>query len=825
MIPLLAESMRSDLRWHLLPPAWVVVLLLVPAVAAASWWAYRRESDVPRGARLVLATLRGIALALFLLVLFGPYSELYETRTVRSHLVVLLDQSQSMGTVDAYEPEDARRLGKAAGLPEGQVSSLSRFELAKRVLANPESRLLQDWTRDFRLHVFGFGTQATPVVSTGETDAETPDPEDPAALVARRLGELQATDPATRLGHAVATVLDTFRLRDEKVAGIVVVSDGQENGTTVLPAQAGRKAAALHVPVFTVGVGDPRSPRNIHVGNLRAKEVVLAKDDTVFEFTVHAKGFEGRRARIEVLAKEPGSNRTRPLPASPSEVVLEGGEKEQNVKVVHRFVEPGLVTVRVGIPVQPEEKIQSDNYAEHTLRVIDRKIKVLYVEDAPRYEFLYLAHALIRDRETILAHTLLLDADAETPQKKTSSPGWPPLDATLGLPSREALFEYDVVLLGDVHWKRLGPDDEKQQQALVNLRDFVDKGGGLILVSGTRNNPWQYQNTDLYGVLPIVMERSAERADPAIDTTQGFNLQLTPAGAESPLMNIAGDMQLSKDLWERDRYFRQYWSYPALRAKTIAQVLAVSGHAAHEDPRYGRRPIVATMHYGRGRVLWLGVDDLWRMRKETADRYFYTFYSGAIRHLATYRLLSGNKRFKILTDRDQYGVDDPVRVTLDVLDRDYEPSKLKAQTVTVQIPPGEGGKAETVELQVPADPTEAGTYRQTILPTRAGEYRIRGVTDDPQDEVPEKIFRVVESTVEGRNLLLDVDRLREMADLSSGGHYRHLSELDQLRPAAANTIVRTGERDDEVWDEWWTLALATAVLAAEWLLRKRWHLV
>ena len=92
-------------------------------------------------------------------------------------------------------------------------------------------------------------------------------------------------------------------------------------------------------------------------------------------------------------------------------------------------------------------------------------------------------------------------------------------------------------------------------------------------------------------------------------------------------------------------------------------------------------------------------------------------------------------------------------------------------------------------------------------------------------EAPEKIFRVVESTVEGRDLLLDEARLTEMAALSEGGRYLHLADLPSLRPASREKQIPTATRDDEIWDGWWTIAVGTALLAAEWLLRKRWHLV
>ncbi|MCG3133991.1 MAG: hypothetical protein HMLKMBBP_01260 [Planctomycetes bacterium] len=825
VMTLLAEELRSGVRWRHLPPAWVLALVLLPVVVFLAWWAYRKESELSPARKGVLGTLRAAAFALFLLVLFGPYAELYDTREVRSHLVVLVDQSQSMATVDSYEPEDARKLAEVTGVPAEQTSQLQRVDLVKRALSAPAGPLGR-WTKDFRLHVFAFGAQATPVVSVGDSEGDGNAANEPLDdLVRKRLAEIQATEPATRIGQAVAAVCDTFRLRDEPVAGIVVVSDGQENGTVVTPAAAGRRAASMHVPVFAVGVGDPRSPRNVHVGNLRAKEVVLARDDAVFEFTAHAKGFEGRRAKVE-LSIQDERGRLRPMPITPAEIVLEGKDADQQVRFKCKFTEAGEFTLRIGIPVQPEEKIKSDNFVLHTIRVIDRKIKVLLVDTTPRNEFLFLARALTRDVETILAHTLLLDADPDAPQSRTMAPGWDPIDAAAGLPRREKLFEYDVVLLGDVDWRDLHPSEDKAREALQNLRDFVDKGGGLGLIAGPRNMPTRYKDTDLQGLVPIVIDRNAERSDPHVDPARGFGVKLTPDGRESPVMNIESEAEASVARWEKDsERFTLYWSYPALRAKTMARVLAVSTHPAHTDPRHGARPLLATMLYGRGRVLYVGTDDLWRSRLLVADRFFYRFYGEAVRFLATHKLLGGNARFKILTDRDQYGQDEPVRITLDVLDRDYEPSKAPSHTVTIDMPGAQPGARESVDLEVKADRNEAGAFRATILPTRAGEYRIRGKVDDPQQEQPTKVFRVIESTVEGRNLLLDEATLTRLSEASEGGRYVHLTGLGTLDIATRTQVVPTDRREDDLWDGWWTIAVATGLLAAEWLLRKRWNLV
>jgi len=833
----LAETSRSGgVRWHAMPAAWIFWMIVLPLAAFVGWWAYQREREVPQRWRVALAALRTSAIVLILLILFGPFREMKEERDIRAHLLVLLDVSSSMATVDGYEPDDARALAAASGKSVDEVGRMSRLDLAKAVLANPENHLLEKLAKDFRLHVYAFGSRLVPLVSTGDSVDEEAngDKTPPDQKIRARIADVKAVDPSTRMGQAVGFALDTFRSRDEPVAGVVVISDGQQNGGSLTPLAAGRKAAAQSPPadVYAVGVGDPRSPKNIQVSNLRAKEVVLARDTCVFEFDVHAKGFEGRTVPIEMEAlDETGAPRGGPLAVSPGEIVLKGGDEPQQVRVTYRFDRADTYALRIGVPVQDEEKIKSDNYVLHTVRVIDRKIKVLYVEDYPRSEFNFLSNALCRDQETMLAHSLLLDADPEAPQRKTNVADWPPLDSTRALPSRDKLFEYDVIVLGDVDPKNLGPDSDSVRRALENLRDFVDKGGGLVTISGPSNNPAKYRDTPLQQALPIVVDRDAEAADErrGHDSNRAFQIAVTEDGMKSPLMNVAGDPAESKRLWETNPDWAQYWSYPTLRAKTLAKVLAESDDPAAEN-KFGRRPVIATMLFGRGHVLYIGVDELWRMRRPVADKYFYRFYGEAVRFLATYRLLGGNKRFKILTDLETYSLDDPVRVTLDVLDHDYEPSRAETQTVKLDMPGAEPGKRETVDLVVPKDPTEPGTFRKSIVPTRPGDYRLSATTDDPKDEAPEKLFHVVQSSLEGRDLKINEQSLRDMAGATpaaatEGAGFRYLAQLPTLSPRLATKKVTVSVHEDEMWDNAWTLALAVTLLGAEWLLRKRLRLV
>lgn len=828
-LSVLATSLQSEVRWSNLPPAWVLVMVVVPAALLLGWWAYRAERDLAPHRRLLLGALRSSSILVFLVLLFGPFAEVREQQSVRAHLLILLDVSDSMSTIDGYEPEDASALARSTGLSVAEVTRQSRLDLAKLVFLKDDRALLKRLSEQFRVHVLTFGSRLTPVVSARDTSAEpTPEEEADDQKIASRIAALRPVAPATRLGQAVGTALDMFHYRDEPVAGVVVISDGQQNGGTLTPLQAGQKADVQHVPVFAVGVGDPRSPKNLHVSNLRAKEVVLARDTTVFEFTVRGKGFENRNVPVEIqqLGGE-GEAVGSPLLVTPSEIVLQGGDEEQTVKVAHRFVRAGTFTLRIGIPVQDEEKIKSDNYVLHTIRVIDRKIKVLYVDGRARREYEFLSNALVRDTETVLAHILLRDADPGMVQRATIAPDWRPLVNADGIPEREKLFDYDVIILGDVDPRKLGATSAAADEALENLREFVDKGGGLLVIAGPQDTPTKYLSTPVEDLLPIVIDRNAERADPRLDPGYFFPLKLTPDGRDMPLMDIARDPEESFRIWEHDPKIAQHWAYPALRAKTVARVLLVSGDVQHEN-RYGPRPLIATLPFGRGRTLYVGFEDFWSVRYDSGVGLFYSFYGEAVRFLATYKLLGGNRRFKILTDRDQYTLDDQVRITLDVLDREYQPSREPSQKVLLDMPGEDGGTRETVEIDAKlTDDKGFGTYTATIVPTRPGDYRLYTKPDDPEEDAPEKLFHVVRSSLEGRNLLLDETSLRDLAESSAkGGKYLHLKDIaTDLDPAPKTQLIDTDRRTTELWDNAWSLMVALLLLATEWLLRKRWHLV
>ncbi len=809
---------ETALRFRALPPLWLLFMVLLPAAAVFVWWIYRREAEsAPPGAKRLLSALRFAALAFVLLLLFQPYAETSVRRLVKSHLVVLLDTSASMEFRDAYGDRAREAEMREAALLAGESpSALSRLALVKRVLGNEEARILDRLAEQFHLHLYTFAERPELLAAAAEGFDS---PETRRALAAR-IAELRGEGPVTFLGTAVSEVLDEFRLRDEPLAGVVVFTDGRQTGGTVGALEAARKAGGMQprVPLYLVAAGDPDRPRNVHVANLRAKEVVLRGDDVTFEFTVSHRGYAGEMvsARISVLPPDGGAPED--LPARGGDVLLGEEDTEQVVRLTHKFERPGSYTLSIGIPVRPGEKIEADNALTHRLRVVDKKIKVLFADGYPRWEYRYLKNSLVRDTETVLAHCLNLDADPEG-AVQPMSPGLAPRQR---FPTaKEEIFDYDVIVFGDVDWTRLGKDEVESKRILEHIREFVEEGGGFIMIAGPYDSPRSYQNTPLAAVLPVTLSVDEERRSPA-DGTRSFNMVLTEEGRRHPVMMLEDDPDLSRQIWEKDRFSGQFWYYPVERAKPTATVLARHpGEYSDNRNKYGPHVLVATMNYGAGRSLFVGVDELWRLRFCFGDRYHYRFYGEALRTLATYRLLGGNKRFKIFTDRNTYFVGDTVTVSAEVFDQEFNPSREESQTVVVRAP--DGSEQPLALRAVAGDP---GNYAQRMTVHKEGTWLVTATPPSGDEERPERLFKVEFSTEEMKNPLVDLPALAEMAR-ECGGEAIPLSRAASLPGAipARSVFVSSEVRSEDLWDEPWVPIVFTLLLAAEWLVRKRYRLL
>ena len=793
-----------------------IVLTLTAAAVLLTLFIYRLERRAGSGVKrlIVPGALRTLTflLALFLLL---PQLRIAFDREGWPEVVILLDTSASMGTVDDFKDpavrEKAEQLRRAAGLSEAH-----RLKLAQLLLTRKDADWLDILLREkqVKLYVFAVDTQARQVI----------DIDDPVDLDKAReaLNGLKPDGPASHLGDGVEAVLKSFR--GSSLAALVMFTDGVTTNGDDLP-KAAREASRAGVPLFLVGVGDTREVPDLGLTALQVEDVVTRGDKLMFAARLTARGQMPNTPVPVILYERQGEKliergRTSVLP-NPAAGFTE-------FKITHTPMEAGEKQFVIEVAPVPGEVETANNKIERTVVVTDTKrVRVLYVEGETRYDFRYVKVLLERESDrmagnkTIELKTVLLKA----------AKGWSEIDrsALPEFPTREQLFEYDVVILGDFDPR----EQPKATRMLLDLADFVRvKGGGLMVLAGETAVPAAFAETPLADVMPIVPTEGAQqvRTRDTQPVTEGYRPKLTPAGQLHPLFRFSSDEGESMRIWNRLQPL--FWYARGYRRKLTAEVLAVHPDRGAEGGAPGENhPLVLQQFSGSGRVMFMGFDETWRWRWRNDEEQFNRFWVQAVRLLARSRL--GRVELK-LDKQTSYRRDERISITIRFPDDAPAPPPEAAVRVMVQrSPPAKpdgtpgAGDSEAYSIGMKKVEGSRGTYTGDIPRAVEGEYRFLMSEPDSPGTRPRAEARVLPPPTERDRLEMNRADLMAAAALSNGGFYT-LDDAENVFKDMKN-LQRVPLNQPcpplPLWNQPAVYLLVFLLLVGEWLLRKRERLL
>jgi hypothetical protein len=771
------------------------------AVIALAVWIYRRELARPPRGPVVLLPLVGLRAALVLLTLtvLLPQVRLLFEREGWPDLVLLIDDSQSMGQADDYQDPKvkakAEELARAAGLTTAQ-----RLQLAQALVTHADAAWLDALlAHQAKLHVFHCSTRTAKLTEVNDPAGR--------AAGAEAVRGLKATGPTSALGTAVRTVLQEFR--GSALAGIVMLTDGiTTEGDNLV--QAAQQAAKMGVPLYFVGLGDANEPRDLILSDLQVEDAVHVHDRLVFEARLTAHGGLQARSATVTLSEKQG-DQFKPL--AREVVPLDPTGKPVKVRLTHTPTSPGEREYVLEVPAQPDENDPANNRLVRRVYVAEfQKTRVLYVEGYPRYEYRFLKALLEREsaaaraNKTVDLKVLLLDADPDFAKQDRSA-----LEAFPA--TRDELFkQYDLVILGDAD-----PRDPKLgEKHLQWLADFVrEKGGGLLLIAGGQFQPYAYRDTPLADVLPVEVPSGA--AGDERDRTEGFRLQLSPLGRMHPLFRFVPDEADNQAVWER--LAPLYWSAGPLKPKPAAEVLAVRPAAGAARPE----PLAVQQFAGAGRALYFGFDESWRWRYREDEGKYNQFWIQAVRYLARARL----GRIDLRLDKQvPYRVGEPIRVSVRFPD-DVPPPAADVPVQVTAESTAPNGEVEAQALQLAKAEGTRATYEGVLTRTAQGAYKFRLASPAPLGPRPGATAKVLPPPGELDRLRMNQPDL-ERAALVTRGKFYTLADAERLPeelPPLPRVTLNQPRPPWPLWNHPAVFALALALLAGEWLLRKRQQLL
>jgi hypothetical protein len=789
---------QARLEFAALPRGATGAALVVLAISlvALFWWLYKREGrglSVPK--RVGMVSLRTLTILALGVMLLEPVLIFSRRETLRSHLLIVVDDSESMKFSDPYT-DNSRAAELAARLkvrsqggrsPIDQLRETPRLDLVKSVL-QPS---LEALARGREVYIYDLG-------SASRLSAE-------GTARARKLDNIRPTRPMSPLGDALQGVLAAHRGRP--VAGVILATDGRSN-TGEDPLRAAEGAIRQSVPVFPIAAGADERPRNVRLAEVEASPVVFASDPMTIAVVVESRGLRDAEATIvlEQRINEGGWESV-----ANQRVVLgeDGILKRTPFRITPKVV--GQYEYRARVEDAGPELTLEDNTATAVVRVVRQQIRLLVIAGEPSPEFQFLRNALLRDQHVEFAAWL-----------QHSDPGYRQAgDRPIArLPKdQDELSHYDALLLIDPDMRALAPQWPEMITTFVS-----QQAGGLIFVAGELHSQQLFENAggasaggDWTRLLPVVREPGLFRteAEVRLSTQTTYSLDLTPEGRADPIFEFHPDPVRNRTIL--NSLPGMYWNFPVTRARPGATVLA-----RHGDPRmqnqYGRQVLLASQLYGPGRTVFLGFDSTYRWRYQSED-YFDGFWARLVDRVGRNKALGGRFPFQVHLGKSVYRVGETISIGVRYTDSAavLEAAELAAELEIAGQPP-EPIRFELVRddpglltASVPAQ--VAGAYTLRIVPATAGD-RTAGVRPSVTTFRVEPPRREVDEPALNRPLLADLARL-------TGGKVFELPEVGRLDAAIPmREVTRTMENRDELWDAPLLFATIVLGLTVEWVLRK-----
>jgi uncharacterized membrane protein len=760
--------------------------VFIVAAIVYTFFHYRSVRKIPSSGRKLTSLFHLLALLVLVVILAMPVAKVRYSKTYRPVMLILVDTSRSMAETDKRTTNEA--LAEAAqilnGLPFDKKvgddviqqylkknGESSRLDLVKAIFKHPDIDLLKRASERFEVRFFSFDQSLAP--EGGAKDAE------------KWLAAREANGEASRIGTAIDEAVS--RYTGLPVAGVMVFSDfGWVNGED--PARVADKLKSRGIPVYPISIGLP-SPPDAMITEIIAPEAVFQGDPVNLRIRLHSRGLDGRNSTVK-LKIDGVETETQAL-------VFADGMQFVEIKVQPKQSK-GTLKLEFIVDGTALDSNLKNNIKEHSLRIIEEKIKVLYIEGVPRWEFRYLRWALLRNRN-LQTRFLMTQGDPELAKLSPHFMARFPKDI-------RNIFEYDLIILGDVSSKYFKPEQLELLEEQIRTH-----GGSLIVLAGNGSMPASYRNTALERILPVRIGAGKSHS-----VANNVFPRLPKDDIHSPIVVLNDSADANQRIWSK---VKPLGRLPALDgAKPLANVLLQLPSQTAGGAPY---PLVSWQNYGKGKCMFVATDRLWKMRREVGDLHHAKFWGQSIQFLAMSRLLGQNKRISLQTERSRYNPGEAVRVYANVLTETYQPMVKENHTVVIER---KDVKDSAQDLLLIPDPSTPGVYFGSLPAGSEGDYVLRGQTSEA--EVTGSVeFAVATDPLEDRDTGAKPEIAASIAK-AAGTKVVAPGDLAELvENIAAPEISRVVSRELELWDTPILYILLLIFVGMEWILRRRENLL
>lgn len=680
--------------------------------------------------------------------------------------VLALNPGRWVSPPAAGRPFAAVLLDQSASMAAADVDGQPRWNAARDALLAAQAKLAAPDT--LRLFTFGDALREVdpPTLRTLAPDAEHTD-----------------------VHGAGQALLNRFAAQESRLSGILLLSDGRQ---TVPPARndLAARARAAGIPISAIPLGGPVPRRDLALRAVRRLAIAFGNQEVLLPVRLDNQGLGDVRVNL-VLSSAAGAE----LQQVPVDLP-DGASKTVALRLPAE--KPGFARYVLSAAPQEGESSLANNRDEVGVATLDSPLRALMLEGSPHWDSKFLAQ-LVRKQEGMdiasvyrLAPDRFLRIDVRAADAK--SVGDQPFPATF-----EELAAYDLVIVGKGIEYFLTPE----RTAL--LQRYLSEAGGCVLFS--RGKPYDGALADLAAIEPVAW---------GAPLGARVGMRPTPAGEEEGLF---GAMLPARDDPAWPRLPDAVCAHRIAAVHGMGRVLLESTAGADGAGPAGL-PLVVSRRVGLGLSLVVNADGLWHWGffpgDETIAELYSQFWIQFFYWAATHREFLPGQEFSLRVEPQTAAPQAPVRALV---------------AARIPVP----GPADMPRLQVLRD----GAVVETAAPAHDGRRRwnLGLALPDPGLYVvelrhpatgeplgPRAVVERLAPPREQDDLGADPDALAALVSASAGSLFA-LGQIDEalarVRPSDETLASSAPPRWQTAWDRGWVLVLLFALLAIEWILRRR----
>ena len=317
-------------------PLWLAIFAVLLGVGYALFLYYRNDNVAfEKRSRIVMASLRGVAMTLLAFLLLAPMLKMIRKQTDKPVIIFSIDNSESI----------------AAGKDAGYYTSDYPKQLQK---------VINELAKQYDVDAYLVGDEN----QLADNKNATPD----------------FSDKSTNLSALFDDISLLYANRN--IGAVVMLSDGIYNiGSN--PYYAAQKVG---FPVYTVGLGSDEQATDLLIADIIHNKEVLKGNRAPVEVKVQAGKLAGKTAKLTV-SDEKGEIFSKTLQIS-------GNQYFETVSFLVDAQQTGLKKLKVDLEELDGEVTYKNNHAQFFIRVIESKDKVAIVYDAPHPDVAAIRSAL-----------------------------------------------------------------------------------------------------------------------------------------------------------------------------------------------------------------------------------------------------------------------------------------------------------------------------------------------------------------------------------------------------------------------------------------------